>query len=161
MRTLLALTTLALLAACSSDTGTAPDVLEPSTITLHAPAPDVRIAQNVATLECEPHPTRGYGLRIAFSWSPPTGGAAPIAYFLLVKREGSEFPLFENFVPSAAFTMTGCNAFVIDANLEGWLWQVSPVGPDGVVGPPSEARSFAFLPCRLDDGRACYAPPSS
>lgn len=147
--------------ACAGGEPAGPEIdsVDPHAVTLAAPAPDVVIAQNDPTTGCTPHATRGYGMRIAFSWSPPTSGATPVLYHLRVQRDGSQYALFDDIVAGSSFTMIGCHAFVIDRNLTGWFWQVTPVAPDGTFGPPSEARPFAFHPCRLTNGQACYAPP--
>ena len=124
-------------------------------VLLH-PAERTRIDQNQPGLPCAPSASRGRGFRIPFVWdavsSPQVAG-----YQLFVKKNTATVPLIRLAVTSPGYTYTSCNAFVADANLEGWQWMVRAVGVDGTLGPWSSAINFGFKPCRLQNGTPCFA----
>ena len=154
------------LVACSERSPVAPNLLrvaadsgQPDTthipVLLH-PAERTRIPQNVRATGCPANPSRGYGFQITFVWdsilSPQVAG-----YELFVKKNTAQFPLLDITVPSPVYTLTLCNAFVSDGNLEGWQWMVRAVDFDGRRGDWSAPINFGFKACRLQDGTPCFA----
>jgi len=148
--------TFVLLAACGDGAGTA--VRRP-------PAPDLLLSpvdggsftQNDATLGCPAHPARGYGFRVRFDWKDVEGATAYRLRFQ--QRDAPLAAINDVVVTTSQFEQTRCNAFVVDRNLEHWVWKVAAIAAPSDTLLWSETREFAFAPCRLADGRACYAPP--
>jgi hypothetical protein len=142
--------------AKSSGTGTIVD----DEVVLVSPAADTPVPQNVATIGCSPHFSRGYGFSITFQWK--TDHRSDISgFFLRAFHEGATIPIVSTFMPGAdatSYTSRSCNAFVADVNLAGWHWSVTATDSQG--NPVIWAQgTFSFAPCRLADGAACYAAP--
>lgn len=149
---------------------------EVTTPKLLTPFQDAVIEQNNPNIGCsllsEGGETRGYGFQIVFAWTDaiPTTGTSVDSYELVaVNTELSPPPPLEEPIPivhefidaddGTEFTFTSCNAFVIDANLEGWRWQVRPQLSNENAGSWS-VGTFSFAPCRLASGAPCNAPPA-
>ena len=124
---------------------------------LLSPATGARFRQNDPTIGCAAHPTRGYGHRLTFDWEDVPGASN---YLLLFGRRYSEFPLVDRSVESSEYEEASCNAFVVDGNLNDWIWTVGAVVPMADGQPEtlwSEIRASGFMPCRLTDGSPCSA----
>ena len=139
-----------------------PHLEEPSFLV--SPADGGRFEQNDSTLGCPANATRGYGFRLSFDWRAVEGADR---YHISFWQQDAQYPAVWREVTGTEYIETMCNAFVIDRNLENWRWQVIALGPDDSLDVASgdtltwsEARMFRFAPCRLADGRPCYAPPS-
>lgn len=128
-------------------------------LTLLVPIDGALIRQNDPDIGCQPHPHRGYGFRIRFDWTDGSGDVG--GYHLYVHKRGAEFPMLNTYVDRSEFTGTWCNSFVIDRNLPDWDWRVRPLFADGTEGEWTPVATFGFAACRLDDGRACNAPPET
>ena len=128
-----------------------------STPAPRSPSKGDRIKQNNAITGCPFHPQRGHGFAIRFSWEPAPSDR-PIERYELQWRRG-EFTGFEPVVATTDkfYDFVACQAFVIDANLEGWFWRVRAVDVDGKIGHWSPLTEFAFAPCRLAGGGPCFA----
>ncbi len=126
--------------------------------TLITPINNVAITQNDPNIGCPPHPTRGFGSRIFFDWTDSSSPNGIAGYHIFAKHQNAQFPIVDTFVTASEFTTTRCNSFVIDANLEGWGWDVQARDNFGNLSPKSETGTFKFEPCRLDDGTPCFAP---
>lgn len=124
---------------------------------LLSPLDGALLAQNNASEECSAHPTRGTGIKIVFDWAhlrDPRGRIA--GYILFAKNANATFPIIANvFTPEARFTFLNCNAFV-DRFLSGWEWKVRSVDLDGNLSEFSPVQTWAFAPCRLEDGSPCH-----
>jgi hypothetical protein len=103
------------------------------------------------------HQGKGYGFEIEFDWSDVPGAAT---YELETWREGSD-PVSITVDGLSSYTSTECNTYVIDDNLQGWMWRVRALHELGDAGPWSESGMYQFAPCRLSDGSACVSPPLS
>ena len=133
------------------------------------PLPIARIPQNVSTLGCTAHPTRGYGFGVVFKWMPIPFWRVHLAtgirgYQLRVQHQDAPIPALNvtlTGASSTSYTWVSCNAFVIDSNLDNWHWSVRAVDLEGHVLVASQS-SFRFLPCRLDarSNQPCYSNPS-
>jgi len=127
----------------------------PPALVLSSPAADAVIAQNNSSIGCSPDANRGSGFSIAFSWVAPA--IKTVKGYELILQHGTATPALDVRVTTAAYTFTACNAFVIDANLTGWHWQVKTLNNGKKVLATSEARPLSFAPCRLADGvTACH-----
>ncbi len=131
------------------------------TVTLLAPPEGAVIAQNDSSIGCPPHEARGYGFQIQFDWTDVALPDGTAGYYLFVKNRSAMYPMIDWFVAESEFDFTACNGFVIDRNMFGWYWLVQPVDAYGSVGAWSDTANFSFAPCRLPDGRRCWAPPES
>lgn len=133
------------------------------------PLPKARIPQNVSTLGCAAHPTAGSGFGIVFRWMPipswrPDRAIGIRGYRLRVQHQDAPNPALDVTLAGASSTSyrwVSCNSFVIDSNLDDWIWSVTAVDSEGHVVASSHS-SFLFLPCRLDaqPGQPCYSNPS-
>lgn len=126
-------------------------------VTLTTPVADAVITQNDPTIKCPLNPTFGYGYKIVFQWA----GAKPVNfghYHLRVQHTGS-VPVIDQNLKRQRRRLKQCDSFVIDSNLNNWIWQVTTFDNAGNVLDVSEQRSFSFAPCRLSNGQACNAPP--
>ncbi len=142
--------------AKSTATGTITD----DELVLLSPTQDAAIPQNVSTIGCPARFGRGYGYSITFEWR--TDHRTDISAFQLrAFHEGATLPIVSAVIPGAestSYTTRECNAFVADTNLTGWHWSVTATDSQG--NPVIWAQgTFAFAPCRLANGAACYAAP--
>jgi ZU5 domain len=121
------------------------------------PAAGAQIPQNDPSTGCSlsNQPERGYGFKIAFSWSNVPGATQ---YRLVAKHQSSVGALVDVFVSQPQYSYLGCNGFVADGNLTDWSWQVQALF-NGTLGALSSPQPFQFLPCLLDDGRPCGTSP--
>ncbi len=121
------------------------------------PAAGAHIPQNDPSTGCSlsSEPERGYGFKIAFSWSTVPGATQ---YRLVAKHQSSVGALVDVFVSQPQYSYLDCNAFVPDGNLTDWSWQVQAMF-NGTLGALSSPQPFQFLPCLLDDGRPCGTSP--
>jgi len=128
------------------------------TVALVSPTAGERFAQNNPAIGCASHPARGYGFRIAFDWHDVEGAQR---YRVQFKHTGAQYSAVEYTVEQSEYAATWCNAFVIDANLDNWIWRVAAVGTNDADTLWSEQRAYGFKPCRLQDSipTPCYAPP--
>jgi hypothetical protein len=114
----------------------------------------VPVPQNLPGTGCGTS-TRG-NVFITFTWrvSAPADIAA---YRLLVQHRGSTIPLVNAGLGGDSTTATyrSCDAYVADANLDGWEWSVTAVNRNGVDIAYAHG-TFSFAPCRLADGTACH-----
>lgn len=156
--------------ACSPPTPPADKRPEtnPPTVQLVSPESEGRFQQNDLTLGCTPHSARGSGFRVAFDWKDVR---AANRYRVVFWQRNAQFPAIARDVTTSEYEEINCNAFVMDRNLDEWVWKVAAMGPipgsetdSGTVARDtilwSEEREFGFEPCRLEDDRPCYAPPS-
>ena len=130
-------------------------LLDPSF--LISPAIQGRFRQNDPTIGCSAHAARGRGFRLAFDWRDVEGAGA---YKIVFWQRQAIYPAIERVVTASEYAETRCQTFVIDRNLNDWVWKVAALGGsrlNTIVW--SEERTFGFEPCRLEDGRPCYAPP--
>ena len=122
------------------------------------------VPQNNAS-GCQPHPTRGLGNEVAFTWAPPNEGN-PTAYHLyVIGRARTDIPnapnqpqlgpLVDRVVTGTRFEFRSCNGFVGSNSLVGWTWRVRAQYADGTFGPWSRTVTFDFQQCVLSDGRLC------
>lgn len=139
-------------------------------VVLLSPVAAGRFTQNDPTLGCPTNETRGSGFRVEFDWEDVEGASA---YDVIFWQKNAKFAAITSRVEASGFSQTNCNAFVIDANLNDWVWTVKAtarievteagdstfVVRDTVLS--SEERVFGFEPCRLENSRACYAPAAS
>ncbi len=141
--------------------GTATGTISDDELVLLSPTQDAAIPQNVSTIGCPAHFSRGYGFSITFAWR--TDHRSDISAFQLrAFHEGATLPIVSAVIygaESTSYTTTpNCNAFVADQNLTGWHWSLTATDSQG--NPVIWAQTaFAFAPCRLAGGGACYAAP--
>ncbi|HEX2780132.1 MAG TPA: hypothetical protein VHM30_11570 [Gemmatimonadaceae bacterium] len=168
----LALPLVALLAACENPAATPATrtqrQLRSDPTILVSPVDGATFVQNDPTIGCPAHPHRGYGFRTHFDWRDVEGASQ---YMVVFQHQGSTLPAVARRIAASELTETWCNAFVTDANREHWTWSVYALGPatgpftgDSATMPRdtllwSGSREYNFGPCRLDDGRACFAAP--
>jgi hypothetical protein len=134
-----------------------PPVLGP---TLLEPDEGAVIQQNRDDIGCSLIPWyqgKGYGFEIEFDWSDVPDAAT---YELETWREGSD-PGSIVVDGSSSYTSTECNTYVVDNNLQGWMWRVRAVDALGNASQWSQTGTYEFAPCRLSDGSACVSPPLS
>jgi len=124
---------------------------------LLTPINDEIIQQNNPNIGCPFDPTRGFGWRIFFDWTDTSSPNGIKGYHLFATNINAMFPIIDIFVPDSNFTETSCNSFVIDANLDGWIWTVQAEDNLGNLSSV-ETDEFVFEPCMLDDGTPCNAP---
>lgn len=154
----------AITVACAHGDTVAPPRLVPlsGTVTLVAPTAGARFAQNDTTIGCPAHPARGHGFRLAFDWADVPDADR---YGLLLKKVGALYPAINQSVLQSELTITWCNAFVIDPNLDNWVWRVAAIADHAGAAAPdtlwSEERLYGFQPCRLPGGIPCSAPPDT
>ena len=152
--------TFAAVAACSDPRTAPPDVdLFEGQVKLVAPSNGSRFAQNDPAIGCAAHPFRGYGFRLAFDWEDVRGAQH---YAIHLKHVGSAYPAIDYQITESRFDAAWCNAFVIDSNLDNWIWRVAAISADPSATAPdtlwSEERTHGFQPCRHPDGAPCSAP---
>ena len=133
------------------------DVVNVAAPVLLTPVNNEAIPQNNPNIGCPFVPFRGYGHEIHFDWTDSDSPNGISGYHLFVMNINGVIPLIEMFVEDSEFTLTGCNDFVIDSNLNGWMWSVQAEDNSGNLSPVVE-DIFRFEPCRLDDGTECSAP---
>lgn len=134
-----------------------PPVLAPI---LLEPTEGAVIQQNRDDIGCSLipwHQGKGYGFEIEFDWSDVPDAAT---YELETWREGSE-PVSIVVDGSSSYTSTECNTYVIDDNVQGWMWRVRAVDALGNASQWSQTGAYEFAPCRLSGGSACVSPPLS
>lgn len=127
-------------------------------LVLGTPAPGTPVVQNRGDIGCPASPTVGYGLSVTFTWT--TNGRPDITAFgLVVRHRDATLDLVNaSFgADTTSFTYRSCQAFVADPNLSGWYWSVRAVNAAGEM-VAAATGVFSFAPCRLADGRGCYAP---
>ncbi len=138
-----------------SDNAPAPTVTTPILLT---PINNDIIQQNNPNIGCPFDQTRGFGFRLFFDWTDATSPNGIRGYHLFAMRIGAIFPIIDTFVQDSNFTELSCNSFVIDSNLNDWIWTVQ--AEDNLGNLSSVATDvFMFEPCRLADGTPCDAPP--
>lgn len=165
----LALTAGICIVGCESPTPPPRQMFVPPSVQLVSPEPEGRFRQNDPTLSCLPHSARGSGFRVAFDWKDVRGATR---YRVVFWHRNAQFPAIEREVTASEYEEIDCNAFVIDNNLNDWVWKVAAMGPiptkefdtgafvrDTVLW--SQERVYGFQPCRLSDGQPCYAPPAA
>jgi hypothetical protein len=102
-----------------------------------------------------------YGFQIPYTWQAPTPAPPDsYSYEIIAQVTGASNPALHTYAPAPqrAYTETQCNAYVPDAALGGWTWQIRVV--DGAFQPVSDwstAGQYQFAPCYLADGRPCSA----
>lgn len=121
---------------------------------LLTPVNNDAIPQNNPNIGCPFVPFRGYGHEILFDWTDSGSPNGIKGYHLFVMNINAVIPLIDMFVEDSEFTFTGCNDFVIDSNLNGWMWSVQAEDNSGNLSPVVE-DIFRFEPCRLEDGSPC------
>lgn len=142
----------------SADGPSAPII--PSQPTLLMPINGALIPQNDPTTGCPFDPAGGHGHRIVFDWTDAQARNGIAGYELVCARSSVEnpLPIIETFVEVSELTQASCG-FIIDRNLDNWVWRVRAMDTQSVFGEWSEVGVFGFEPCRLDDGGVCWAPP--
>ena len=173
-RSLLIAAALAAFVAACGDSPTPPVVNPPvdetpvaPPVLLLSPEPAGRFVQNDPTIGCPAHSARGYGFRVSFDWEDVDDATG---YDLTFWQKDAIYAAITTRVTESEFAQINCTAFVIDRNLDNWMWtvrafaSVSVETDSGLVTRDtilsSEERVFGFHPCRLGDGRPCYAPPA-
>jgi hypothetical protein len=145
--------------ACADPLAVPQEPVLTGTVNLIAPSPGALFAQNDPSLGCTSHAKRGYGFRTAFDWEDVEGADR---YAVRLKKVGAMYAAIDHSVVDSELDLTWCNAFVIDVNLENWVWSVAAIA-DRPSAPPdtlwSETRGYGFQPCRHPDGEPCTAPP--
>ena len=102
-----------------------------------------------------------YGFQIGYTWQAPTPAPPDsYSYEIIAQVTGASNPALHTYAPAPqrSYTETQCNAYVPDAALVGWTWQIRVV--DGAFQPVSDwspAAQYQFAPCYLADGRPCSA----
>lgn len=153
---------IAVLAGCNGEISQTPRTQTQlhGQVSLVSPTNGGRFTQNDASLGCSAHAARGYGFRVAFDWQAVDGAEV---YDVVFWHQGSQFPAVKRTVTTTDYEETECNAFVIDSNLDHWVWRVAAISPANVGGARdtlwSEEREYGFEPCRLASGQPCFAPP--
>ncbi len=147
-------------AACAGSDAVAPPQISAwsGTVTLVAPLAGARFVQNDTLIGCPTHATRGSGFRLSFDWGDVERADR---YAIHLKRVGALFPVIDQNVYQSQVEFTSCNSFVIDANLDGWVWRVAAIDDRPGAMPDtlwSEERGYGFQPCRLAGGVPCNAP---
>ena len=127
----------------------------PPSMALNLPVSGAVITQNDSLTGCTFDATRGYGFVIDFSWIKPQ--LKGLKQFRLVLQHGTATPALDVIVAGTSFQYLACNAFVIDGNTSGWLWQVSALNNGKKVIALSEQRPLSFGLCRVS-GLPCSAP---
>jgi hypothetical protein len=127
-----------------------------STPELLTPINNEAIQQNNPNIGCAFHPTRGFGFQVVFDWTDSVAGAGIAGYQIFAEFVGSTVPILDVFVTDSEFTLTSCNAFVPDENLDSWQWRVKAVDVLGNESAWTEFGLFHFEPCRID-GVNCFA----
>ena len=135
-----------------------PFCIIPAPVVLLTPINNEIIQQNNPNIGCPFDPTSGFGFRISYDWTDASSPNGINGYHLFVKSMTAMFPLIDIFVLDSNFTDTSCNTFVIDPNLNDWIWTVQAEDNMGILSPVATGE-FMFGPCRLDDGTPCNAPP--
>jgi len=135
----------------------------PASMTLNTPASDAVITQNdpsTASLGCSLDAIRGYGFVIDFSWTRPQLKGLKHFRLVLQRTGATGGPVLDVTVGAAttSYRFLQCNAFVIDSNLSGWLWQVTGLNGAKNVIALGGPRSLSFDVCRLDPNgtTACH-----
>ena len=146
---------------CSLDRGSpcstpVPDANVTAPILLN-PIQNEIILQNNPDIGCPFEPFRGFGFRVFYDWSDSESPNGIRGYHLFVIQSNGEFPIIDRFVQESEFTNTSCNAFIIDRNIDDWLWSVQAEDFLGILSPVVEGV-FTFGPCRLSNGDICSAP---
>ncbi len=130
-------------------------------VNLVSPTPGALFVQNDPSIGCSSHPFRGYGFRLAFDWEDVAGADR---YAIHLKKVGALYPAIDQSITESGFDFAWCNAFVIDPNLNNWVWRVAAIA-DHAGAPPdtlwSEERAYGFAPCRHPGDVPCTAPPES
>lgn len=116
------------------------------------------IEQNNPSIGCPLDRFSGYGHRIFFDWTDSSSPNGIRGYHLFVRNINATLPLIDTFVLESEYTDTSCNSFVIDSNLEGWIWSVQAEDNQGNLSPFSTGE-FVFERCRLVNGAPCISPP--
>lgn len=132
-----------------------PIVTTPNLLT---PINNAIVQQNNPDIGCPFNPTFGFGLSIFFDWTDASSPNGINGYHLFVKQVDAIFPTIDMFVLESNFTHISCNTFVIDANLNDWIWTVQAEDNLGNLSSIATGQ-FMYEPCRLDNGAACNAPP--
>lgn len=128
---------------------------EPAGPRLLSPISGLRFRQNDPSSGCKPDPTFGQGIHIKFDWENFPGA---VGYRIVY--QGAVVPLISETVEESVYEFSSCG-FIADSNLDGWTWRVGALMAKADGGRDtlwSEVRMNGFAPCRLADGRACYAP---
>ena len=141
---------------CSSPPEPVPDANVSAPVLL-TPVDNVMVAQNNPSIGCPFHPFRGYGYRAYFDWTDSDSPNGIRGCHLYVIQINGIFPLIDIFVEESEYTDTKCNTFVIDSNLNNWIWSVQAEDNLGILSPLVEDE-FRFQPCRLSSGAVCSAP---
>jgi hypothetical protein len=124
---------------------------------LLTPVDNVMVAQNNPNIGCPFHSFRGFGYRVYFDWTDSDSPNGIRGYHLYVTRINAIFPLIDIFVGESEYNDTKCNNFIIDRNLNNWIWSVQAEDNLGILSPVVEDE-FRFQPCRLSNGAVCTAP---
>lgn len=129
------------------------------TVNLLSPTPGSLFEQNDPNIGCTSHPFRGYGFRTAFDWEDVDGADR---YAVRLKKVGAMYAAIDHSVIDSDLDLTWCNAFVIDPNLNNWVWRVAAIADRPGAAPDtlwSEERTYGFAPCRHPGDVPCTAPP--
>ena len=149
----------ALALACGESRTPAPPTLPttppppPSRPVLLAPEADAVIPQNNPASGCAFHPSAGAGIRIAFDWVDVTAPAGLAGYEIYAQGDRATIPIVNSSTQSSEYVHIACGAYVVDPNLQGWVWRVRAVDRNGQFSEWAERR-FSYAPCRIG-GRPC------
>jgi eukaryotic-like serine/threonine-protein kinase len=140
--------------ATTGPSTTEPTTIEPSTPQLLRPLPNQVIPQNDSTIGCSFHPSFGFGFGVVFDWTDSSSDGGIEGYEIFAEHETATSPLVSTFVTDSQLTLSRCNTFITDTNLEEWRWRVRARDVSGRFGAWSPFAFFSFEPCRVD-GTPC------
>jgi hypothetical protein len=138
------------------NSASAPGGVAVSSPELLTPINNEAIQQNNPNIGCPFDPTRGFGYQIVFDWTDSVADAGIAGYQVFAEHVGSTVPLLDAFVTDSELTLTSCNAFVSDENVDSWRWRVKAVDVLGNESAWTEFGLFHFEPCRID-GVNCFS----
>ena len=105
----------------------APPPANVTTPILLTPINDAIIQQDNPNIGCPFDPTFGFGYRIFFDWTDASSPNGINGYYLFVKKMTATIPIVDLFVLDSNYTHTSCNSYIINSNLDGWIWTVQAV----------------------------------
>ena len=120
----------------------------PSRPVLLLPEADAVIPQNDPATGCAAVSGVGTGLRVAFDWADVDAPAGLAHYEIHAQHEGSTFPIVDTTTRASQHVHVACGSYVVDSNLDNWVWRVRAVDLRGQASEWAERR-FSYAPCRI------------